>query len=361
MNTSNIHTRGIPTDSLEHPGRKTLLEYVNQHMDSSQYFISESASGERGVLTYTLSLNKGTYSGGIMSYSLFDSIHLVRETARVSRATAKALHTHVQSVYDTADSRIALLEAQSAQWKAQKRTPGQVRYYSNTYELYVGAGYLVTVNLTTKEHSISKVSETYKPNELGAPQGDVFSGYKYQEYHEDINLRDIFDKYKATPTEELDRMIQEREEREAQAERNRVAAFKLEQEEKRKKQEEARATLADRKPFLLVKYVHEDDSDIQTDYFSNRLAYCEILGEYDTPIRTTFAGGRMDIWRKLRELGEHIDGLKWKTYGGLMGLKNSDYTGHGGYIEVKYLTRDQAEKDSYLISALSRASETVAA
>lgn len=361
MNTANIHTRGIPADLVEHPGRTTLLEYVSQHMDTGEYFISESASGERGVLKYSLTLCKGTYGGGIMSYSLFDSIHLINDHARVSRATAKALRDHVRAIYNDADARITALEASSDQWKAQKRTPGQVRYYSNTYELYVGAGYLVTVNLTTKAHGVSKVAESYKPNELSAPKGDVFTGYQYQEYNEDINLRTIFEQYKAMPTADLERMIQEREEREAQAERERVAAYHAKQEAERKAKEEARATLADRKPFLLVKYVHEDDSDVQSDYFSNRLAYCEILGEYDTPIRTTFAGGRMDIWRKLRELGVHIDNLKWKSYGGLMALKNSDYTGHGGYTEVKYLTRDQAEKDSYLIGALSRAPEMATA
>lgn len=351
-----VRTDGIPADMLEHPGRRTIIDYVQQHMDHSEYFLSESANGESGILSYRLTLHKGSYTpGGTCSYSLFDSIHLIAEKARVSRATAKQLREHIREIYDDADNAILRLQAQSDQWTTQKREPGQVRFYSGTYELYIGAGYLVTIDCNTKAEKVSKISEFYRPNELGAPQGDVFTGYKYQEYHEDLNMHAIFEKYKSTPMAELDALIAEREERERLAEEELQAEYAREQEAERKKKEAARATLADRKPYLLVKYVHVDDSDVQTDYFSTKLDHCEIIGEYDTPIRTTFAGGRMDIWRLLRAKGEHIDGLKWKAYGGLMALKNKEYTGCGEYVEVKYLPREVAEKDSYLISALSRA------
>lgn len=359
-----VDTSGIPADLHDHPGRRTIIDYLQQHMDHGEYFISESADGERGVLTYRLTLHKGSYTpGGVCSYSLFDSIHLISEKARVSRATQKQLREHVQKIYDNADSRIQLLEAAGDQWRAQKRQPGQVRYYADTYELYIGAGYMVRVNFSTKAETVHKIAEYYQPNELGAPHGDIWTGYKYQEYHKDIDMQDMYNRYKSTPTAELDRLITERKERERKAEEERRAEYAREQAEKKRAEEEARAKVNNGgSKYMLLQYNYVDNSDCMTDYFSNRLDTVNVLTETDEPIRTTFAGGRMDIWRLMRAHGHHVDNLKYKGYGGLMSLQNTKYTGHGDYTRIVFAEREKVMQDSYTVAALARGQrETVTA
>jgi hypothetical protein len=357
----NIHARGIPADLLEHPGRVALLAYVSEHMDHSQYFMSESADGERGILSYSLTLCKGEYGNGIMSYSLFDSIRLIDERARVSRATAKATHDHIQAVYDASAAHLARLEAMSEQWTAQPRQRGQTKYGHGHYRVYIGGGYEVTVSTDTKAETLARVSPMYMVKGLDAYDGTT-TAYKYQEHHPDMNLEDVVNRYAGMTTDQLDAIItrQDAEEAERKAERDR--AYALEQEAKRAQEAAARAKVdAGGSKYVLLQYVYRDDSDVQSDYFSNTLDHVRVLLETNTPIRTTFAGGRMDIWKLLRSKGIMIPGLKWKHHGGLMALKDSDYTGHGGYNAVVFAEREKVMTDSYTVSALARGMEKATA
>lgn len=354
-----VRVAGIPADLLTHPGRAAIIDYVQQHMDAGAYFLSETGDGERGIITYRLTLHKGHYvPSKSCEYSLFDSINLITERTRVSRATAKQTHDHICTQYNHYEQHIAALKAAADQWQAQKREPGQVRFDADTYHVHIGRGYDAVYHITDKNVTLKRVPETYQPNELGAYTGTIHA-YKWQEYHnkdaDGTDLAAVLETWSAKTDDQLAATIEVQEAQARKAKEERRAQYAREQEEKRKAEEEARAKVnTGGSKYVLLRYNYKDDSDIMTDYFSTKLDTVDVLLETDTPIRSTFAGGRMDIWRLLRSKGIHIDGLKYKHYGGIMSLVNKRYTGSGAFTAVVFAEREKVMRDQYTVAALAR-------
>lgn len=317
------------------------MDYLAKFIDPSEQFIDEWTVRDPGVIKYQITIQKGSIGNGCTSFSLFDGITVVSESVRVGRVTDKAYLEFVSSVYNRADELIARMELLGNQWKKIEKIAGDVWYYCDKYTLYIKEGFAVECDKSGGE-KVKRVSTLYRNYGMEGKCGSISDGYKYQEYNP-INLADVLAKYQEKEIQELHDLADQAVKKDQEIKDQEIKQRGMEMEAQKKKESEAVASfqnkLSEYKQYLLLKYCYYDNSDIQTDYFSNELDHIEILGSFDQPIRSTFAGGRMDIWRLLRSVGQNVPGLKFKAdhcykQGVLMGLKDKSYTGSGSYNEV---------------------------